>query len=265
MHANFSHDSSAKPYFTAHSSWLFGRRVRQTARRTTVPHVHNNGQIFVVESGVMAVKTQDAYWLIGPEQLLWLPPRLAHEARSHGAITGWSLYIAGDRCAFLASKPFVADSTRLLSAQVERLSENTQNTTWDARTACLAESFWDEFLSIPHQSVSLPFPGDVRLKRVADALCANPADSRGQQDWADMAGMSLRSFVRYFTADTGIQFSAWRQRLRILNAQEKLARGENVTHVAAAVGYESLGAFAAAFKKNTGYSPSAYAQRCMTR
>lgn len=219
----------------------------------------------MVESGVIAVKTQVAYWLIGPEQLLWLPPHLAHEARSYGAITGWSLYIAGDRCAFLVSKPFVADSTRLLSAQVERLSQNTQDTMWDARTARLAESFWDEFLSIPHQSVSLPFPNDVRLKRVADALCTNPADSRGQQDWADMAGMSLRSFVRYFTADTGMQFSVWRQRLRILNAQEKLARGQHVTHVAAAVGYESLGAFAAAFKKNTGYSPSAYAQRCMTR
>lgn len=59
-----------------------------------------------------------------------------------------------------------------------------------------------------------------------------------------------------------MQFSAWRQRLRILNAQEKLARGD---HVAAAVGYESLGAFAAAFKKNTGYSPSAYAQRCRAK
>lgn len=62
-----------------------------------------------------------------------------------------------------------------------------------------------------------------------------------------------------------MQFSAWCQRLRILNAQEKLARGDHVTHVAAAVGYESLGAFAAVFKKNTGCSPSAYAQRCRAK
>ncbi|WP_239427462.1 AraC family transcriptional regulator [Acetobacter ascendens] len=231
----------------------------------TAQHAHENGQIFVVESGVMAVMTQGAYWLIGPGQFVWLPPGLAHKARSHGAIAGWCLYIAGNRCSVLTNKPFIADSTRLLIAQAERLSQNTPDTGWNNSVARLAETFWDEFLSIPHQSVLLPFPDDTRLKRVADALSANPGDARGQQDWADIAGMSLRSFVRHFTADTGMQFSVWRQRLRILNAQEKLAQGAHVTHVAAAVGYESLGAFAAAFKKNTGYSPSAYAQHCRAK
>ncbi len=258
MHANL-------PYPLARSPWLFGGQIKQSKRRTTAQHVHENGQIFVVESGVMAVITQGAYWLIGPGQLLWLPPFLVHEARSHGAIAGCILYITGSRCSFLTNKPFIADSTRLLIAQAERLSQNAQGAVWNDCVIRLAESFWDEFLSIPQQSVSLPFPGDTRLKRVADILSTNPADSRRQQDWADIAGMSLRSFVRHFTADTGMQFSAWHQRLRILNAQEKLARGDHVTHVAAAVGYESLGAFAAAFKKNTGYSPSAYAQRCRAK
>lgn len=242
--------------------WLSGSPVRQTNRRTTDLHVHERGQIFVVESGVMAVMTQSSYWLIGPGQLLWLPPGFVHEARSHGAITGWSLYITAERYYSVSHKPFLIDCTRLLMAQVERLSQNAKEAVWQDSLTRLAESFWDEFLSIPHHSVSLPFPEDARLKRVAEALSATPADPRGQQEWADMAGMSLRSFIRHFTADTGMQFSAWRQRLRILNAQERLARRERVTDVAAAVGYESLGAFAAAFRKNTGYSPSAYAQRC---
>jgi len=210
----------------------------------------------------MAVTIQNSYWLIGPGQLLWLPSGCVHEARSHGAIAGWSLYITAGRCSSVAHKPFLADCTRLLMAQVERLSQNAKGAAWQDSFTRLAESFWDEFLSIPRHSVSLPFPEDARLKRVAEALSATPADPRGQQEWADMAGMSLRSFIRHFTADTGMQFSVWRQRLRILNAQERLARRERVTDVAAAVGYESLGAFAAAFRKSTGYSPSAYVQRC---
>lgn len=245
--------------------WLSGYPVQQTTRRTTSTHTHVKGQIFIVESGIMAVMCQSSYWLIGPGQLLWLPPSSIHEARSHGAIAGWSLYVTAERCLSFARQPFVADCTRLLMAQAERLSHNTKNTAWHEHFARLAESFWDEFLSIPHQCASLPFPNDVRLKRVAKALSATPADPRNQQEWADMAGMSLRSFIRHFTIDTGMQFSAWRQRLRILNAQERLARRERVTDVAAAVGYESLGAFAAAFRKNTGYSPSAYAQRCSVR
>ncbi|KXV57761.1 AraC family transcriptional regulator [Acetobacter senegalensis] len=242
--------------------WLLGSPIRQTNRRTTKPHIHERGQIFAVESGVMAVITHGAYWLIGPGQFLWLPPGCVHEARSHGAIRGWSLYVMGKRCSYVADKPFVADSTRLFIAQVERLSQNAQQTAWQESVTRLAESFWDEFLSIPRHSVSLPFPEDARLKRVAEALSATPADPRGQQEWADMAGMSLRSFVRHFTIDTGMQFSVWRQRLRILNAQERLARGERVTSVAATVGYESLGAFATAFRKATGHSPSAYARHC---
>ena len=201
----------------------------------------------------MAVMIQNSYWL---------PPGFVHEARSHGAIAGWSLYISAERSSSVVHRPFLADCTRLLMAQVERLLHNAKKAAWQDSFTRLAESFWDEFLSIPRHSVSLPFPEDARLKRVAEALSATPSDPRGQQEWADMAGMSLRSFIRHFTADTGMQFSVWRQRLRILNAQERLARRERVTDVAAAVGYESLGAFAAAFRKGTGYSPSAYAQRC---
>ncbi|NHO32833.1 helix-turn-helix domain-containing protein [Acetobacter fallax] len=242
--------------------WLFGSPVRQTDRRTTDPHVHERGQIFVVESGVMAVITQSSYWLIVPGQLLWLPPGFVHEARSHGAIAGWSLYITAERCSSVAHDPFVSDCTRLLLAQVERLSKNAKEAACQASFTRLSESFWDEFLSIPRHSVSLPFPEDARLKRVTEALSAIPADPRSQQEWADMAGMSLRSFIRHFTAEMGMPFSVWRQRLRILNAQERLARRERVTDVAAAVGYESLGAFTAAFRKATGCSPSAHAQRC---
>ncbi|NHN92770.1 AraC family transcriptional regulator [Acetobacter sicerae] len=262
MHAKSFSFLSEDPAPSCGVHWLSGSPIKQTDRRTTDLHVHEKGQIFVVESGVMAVMIQNSYWLIGPGQLLWLPPGFVHEARSHGAIAGWSLYISAERYSSVAHRPFLADCTRLLMAQVERLSQNAKEAAWQDSFTRLAESFWDEFLSIPRHSASLPFPEDARLKRVAEALSTTPSDSRGQQEWADMAGMSLRSFIRHFTADTGMQFSVWRQRLRILHAQERLARRERVTDVAAAVGYESLGAFAAAFRKGTGYSPSVYAQRC---
>lgn len=241
--------------------WLSAGQISQPQRRVTDLHIHKTGQIILMEHGIMVVKTEGAYWLIGPGQFLWVPPRTNHDARSHGAISGWSLYVREGRCASLPVRPFVADSTRLIMAQAERLTSVIADGKWDDRTTRLAESFWDELLSIPRSSVTLPAPKDVRLKLVTEALSGDPADVREQQDWAKFAGMSLRSFVRHFTADTGMSFSVWRQKLRILSAQEKLARGERVTCVAAAVGYESLGAFAAAFKKSTGYAPSDYTKR----
>ncbi|WP_249110136.1 AraC family transcriptional regulator [Neokomagataea anthophila] len=232
--------------------------MQQKTRRIANPHAHSRGQILGVRHGIMAVRTESAYWLVGPGQALWLPPLLEHKARSHGAIQGWSLFIAPSRSNILPEDPFLIRCTSLLMAQAERLSHCASGLVWNDVHARLAESFWDELLVLPHASVSLPFPQDVRLRRVVDALSENPSDRREQQDWAYEASMSVRSFVRYFRQETGMSFSAWRQRLRIINAQERLASGEAVTRVALDVGYESIGAFSATFRKITGCTPKEY-------
>lgn len=242
--------------------WLLGGHMQQETRRIADLHAHSRGQIFGIGHGVMGMRTDEAYWLIGPGQALWLPPYLCHTARSHGAVRGWSLFINQARSTMLPAQPFLVRGTPLLIAQAERLAHCVSDPFWSDSLARLAESFWDEFLSLPRASVSLPFPTDGRLRRVADALSENPADAREQQDWAIEASMSVRSFVRHFGAETGMPFTAWRQRLRILNAQERLARGEAVTSVALDVGYESPGAFAAIFRKITGHSPAAYMKLC---
>lgn len=244
---------------------LLGGHMRQQTRRFADFHAHSRGQIFGITYGVMIIRTDEAYWLIGPGQAVWLPPHLRHMARSHGAIRGWSLFIDEARSTALPVQPFLVRGTPLLIAQAERLSHCSSAKLWSDVVARLAESFWDEFLPLHRASVSLPFPQDERLRRVADALSENPSDAREQQAWAIVASMSVRSFVRYFGVETGMPFTAWRQRLRILNAQERLARGERVTSVARNVGYESPGAFAALFRKITGHSPAAYIKFCSER
>jgi len=264
MHANSFITPAAADRPNAGTPWLLGGHMKQDTRRVADRHAHERGQILSIESGVMAIRTEHAYWLIGPGQCLWLPPHILHEARSHGAVSGCSLYAHKARCTTLPDEPFIAGGTRLLTALADRLSRDAGEARWDAHIARLAECFWHEFLAAPRASVSLPFPKSEQLCRVANSLSDNPAAPRAQKDWARLAAMSLRSFVRHFTLETGLPFSVWRQRLRILNAQEKLARGESVASVALDVGYESLGAFATTFHKNTGYRPSDYAKLCRT-
>lgn len=208
------------------------RRRRPSKRQIAERHAHERGQIFGIESGVMAIRTEHAYWLIGPGQCLWLPPHISHEARSHGTVAGWSLYVSAARCSGLPDGPFLAGGTRLLTA--------------------------------PRAAAFLTFPKSEQLCCVASTLSDNPADPRDQKDWTQLAAMSLRSLVRHFRLETDLLFSVWRQRLRILNAQEKLACGESGASVALDVGDESLGAFTTAFHKNTGYRPSDYARLCRT-
>lgn len=233
--------------------------MAQAGRRIAQPHSHARGQIFGITHGVMALRTDRAYWAIGAGQFLWLPPNLSHEARSHGAVSGWSLYIAPSRCLALPDTPFLSQGTPLLNAQAERLSGIARPAFWSPVTDRLAESFWDEFCALRRETNALPFPRDPRLTRVAQALCDNPADNRMQQEWAALAGMSQRSFVRHFGLDTGLSLTSWRQKLRMIQAMEQLARGDSVSAVAYAAGYESIGAFSAAFRRRMGCRPSQFA------
>lgn len=240
--------------------WLHGSNLTQDTRRIAPHHHHVRGQILGIGRGVMVFHTEQACWSVGPGQVLWLPPGLPHEARSHGAMAGWTLYLHPSRCNALPDTPFFAEGTPLLNAQAERLARTTQTNAISIVTLRLAESFWDEWIALPRHLSGLPIPSDPRLRRVTDHLETASGDSRSQSDWASLAGMSLRSFVRHFKADTGTGFASWLQRRRMIEAQQRLARGERVTDVALAVGYESISAFSATFRRSTGCRPSQFAK-----
>src|SRR3546814_8370581 len=91
----------------------------------------------------------------------------------------------------------------------------------------------------PYTTLYLPHPRDVRLKRIAEALLADPADNRALGDWAKAAAASERTLARLFVRETGMTFGAWRERLRLTAAVARLAEGQPVTSVAFDLGYQS--------------------------
>jgi AraC-like DNA-binding protein len=96
------------------------------------------------------------------------------------------------------------------------------------------------------------------LRAIAQELLEAPADSRGLDEWAVVATMSTRSFTRHFEAETGMPFSEWRRRVAARRAVELLAAGESVADVASGLGYESVSAFIAMFKRLHGSSPARF-------
>ena len=104
----------------------------------------------------------------------------------------------------------------------------------------------------------LPRPADARIRRVTAAISADPADRRPLKSWARDLGLSERSLIRKFQAETGMTFRQWRRQARLLEALERLAAGEPVTAVAFAIGYDSTSAFIAAFREIFGETPRRY-------
>jgi AraC-like DNA-binding protein len=70
--------------------------------------------------------------------------------------------------------------------------------------------------------------------------------------------MSSKTFHRHFQRSTGVTFGRWRQQARLLLSLEALAQGLPVLQVALQHGYDSQSAFAAAFRRQFGVTPSAF-------
>ena len=71
----------------------------------------------------------------------------------------------------------------------------------------------------------------------------------------------LDGLQRLFQSQTGLSFGGWRQQARLLEAMGRLGRGAPVTQVALDLGYDSVSAFSAMFRRAAGASPSAYRHR----
>ncbi len=106
----------------------------------------------------------------------------------------------------------------------------------------------------------LPRADHPAIVRAMDRASADPGAAT-LATALDAARMAERSFRRLFRQQTGMSWQAWRGQLRLLHAMGALCEGQRITDVAADAGYNSLSAFAKAFTRLTGESPSDFRRR----
>ena len=115
-----------------------------------------------------------------------------------------------------------------------------------------------ELPRMPVQRLYLPISSEPRLRRIADALTANPADRTTLGAWASHVALSESSLSRLVIKETGLTFGRWRQQLHLIVAIRELSNGATVQQVSADLGYKSVAAFITMFKKALGKPPAKY-------
>ena len=113
----------------------------------------------------------------------------------------------------------------------------------------------DELNAMEPMPFFLPLSTDARLSRFMKTLIENPGDKRSFDVLARKAGSNLHTLSRLFASETGMTFSQWRMRLRMMEAVERLSQGRTITQVSFELGYASASAFIAAFRRNLGVTP----------
>lgn len=222
------------------------------------PHRHTRAQVIYATAGTMRISAENAVWVVPPQRALWMPAGVRHSIAMSGLVTMRTLYLRQDAAAGMPETCRVLPVSPLLRELVIRATELPMD--YDERGAGghVVALILDEL----HREQSLPFhlpmPRDKRLLRLCAALLAAPGDPRTLEEWAPLANASARTLARLFVAETGLTFGAWRQQARVLEAMGRLGNGRPVTEVALDLGYESVSAFSAMFRKAVGLTPSAY-------
>jgi AraC-like DNA-binding protein len=218
-------------------------------------HTHADHQLAWASSGVLTVVTSAATWVLPPTRALWIPAGLPHETLSSGQATMRALYIRPDLCPLSWPQPTPVAARQLLAELIDYLGSEPL----DEKRRARAEAVLVDLLEpVAMATIEVRLPIDERAREVAEALRGNPADRRTLSEWGRHVGASSRTLARSFLAGTGVPFGRWRTLLRLQAALPALAAGEPVSAVARRAGYDTVSAFVAAFRRETGSTPAAY-------
>ncbi|MDI3406846.1 AraC family transcriptional regulator [Streptomyces cavernicola] len=225
-----------------------------------VPHRHPQHQLAWAQRGVLGVAVGEDYWVLPRTRALWLPAGVVHRTGATRDAVLCSLYFEPDRNAPNRSAPDWTEPTPvgvdgLLAHLIAHLSR--KDLPDDARLRAEAVVL-DLLQPLPATPIDVPTPTDDRVRAVADALLADPADPRSLDAHARAVGASRRTLTRLFVHDTCMSFDRWRTHVRLRAALPLLAEGQPVSRVAHAVGYATPSSFLAAFRRTVGTSPGRY-------
>lgn len=234
---------------------LVGYARDYAAGHETGWHQHPRAQLLYATAGVMRVATEAALFIVPPGTGLWAPAHCRHAVRMPAGLQMRALFLRGDAALSGPEHVTVVAVSPLLRELI--LAACTEGLEWDEEGPVrhLVALALHEIGRAPTRSLSVPSCTDPRLRRVTEALLADPADPRGLDAFAATAGASSRTLARLFRAETGMSFQAWRRHLRLTEAVALLSQGVSPARVAASVGYGSSPAFGAAFRAAFGITP----------
>jgi AraC-like DNA-binding protein/mannose-6-phosphate isomerase-like protein (cupin superfamily) len=225
---------------------------------TSTRHAHRRDQFILQVAGVTSMMTERGHFIVPPGHGLWIPAGVVHQSRAWGEVEAQMIYVTPDRARKASDICRLIRASSLVEALMEEAVRMPQSYEQDGRDGKLVEFLLTEIARMPEVTLHVQMPPDPRLAEICKAVLGDPSSDLTLDDWADKCSLSRRTLTRLFRRETGQSFSAWRQRVRLLEALARLGAGEAVTCVALDVGYDSPSAFAAMFKRELGAAPRQY-------
>lgn len=221
-------------------------------------HYHNCAQLVHTLTGVVRVETDAGHWIVPPGRGVWLPAGVHHALQITGDVAARTLFIDPLARADLPASCQVVQVSPLLRELIVSALALPEAYPPASRAERIYELILDEIRVMDELPLRLPEPASDALVALCRAVRARPGDSWTLESGARQINASSRTLARRFSQETGLQFSDWVRRARLMEALTRLARGESVLSVSLELGYESQSAFSAMFRRIMGVAPSDY-------
>ncbi|MYM37457.1 helix-turn-helix domain-containing protein [Duganella sp. FT50W] len=222
------------------------------------PHHHERAQLLYATQGMMRVLTDAGMWILPPRRALWIPPGVMHHWTAISKVSMRSIYIEPQTAAAFGDTCRVIEVSPLLRELILALLEEPIEYPLPGRGEHLAMLILSELAAATTVPIAIPWPRDRRLLAVCSAIMADPGSDKNIEQWADQVGASARTLIRLFPKETGLHYRQWVQQVHLAEAFGRLAQGQSVGEIAAALGYASASAFSAMFRRILGKTPQHY-------
>ncbi|MBA8563531.1 helix-turn-helix transcriptional regulator [Citrobacter freundii] len=238
---------------------VFFRSYVLEANHHVPQHSHSFMQFHFARKGSMRIDVAGKCWIIPAHYGIWIPNNTEHAVWALDDVYLENLDIKPgfleesiNECKVVAisdfAREFIHYATNSISGHYDSQSKEGK----------LVSVLVDIILQLPEVAFVLPWPQDRELTKVCRTIQESPALEHSVEYWAQHLGMSARTFSRHFKKETGLPFSVWKQKMRILESVLMLKKNKSVTAVALDVGYSSTAAFSYAFRQAFGVPPSNY-------
>ena len=225
-------------------------------------HNHPRFQLVYGAQGVMTVETrgraQGETWVVPPQRAVWLPPGVEHRILTSGEVKFRTLYVAPEAAGGMPQRCEAFAITPLLRELILRATELPVEYDEGGAAGRVMQLILDVLASLVGLPYNLPMPESKVLTRICRALIEHPNDRVTIEALGLRHGTTTRTLARRFRRETGMSFSEWRRRARLLRALAWIAEGRPILAVALDLGYDSPSAFSAMFKREFGLPPSQY-------
>ena len=239
----------------------FTLRKGRKSRGTGLPdHHHDDAQLTFAVSGTVQVHTEEGRWLVPPQLAVWIPAGDTHRLDVLSDAELWMVHW-DPKVARAWAPPAPLD--RAFTLRVTPLMQALLKTAFATDIAAdkadlVARLILHELTETVPAPTFLPLPTSPVGLRVADLALDDRQNRLGAEQLAARAATSIRSVSRLFPAETGLTLKAWRQRARIVQSMDLLARGLTIARVSAEFGFASTASFSAAFRQVTAMTPTEF-------